>query len=236
MRNLIQSNSPYSYDLNYKFRGNLNNDWGHSGYTAVTVSAITYGADSGICWGIFNGTTSYVDPPDIKYAGKLPFTISAWVNTPALGANQSHTLFSYSNGANYCNFGITDQTTPSGSQEDFWLYGGGASNNDYRPSDARKHSLNAWNNYVIAYGGGSVSSSTIGLFVYVNGSVLTQPGSGDNRVISLDLNMRIGGTANALGFFNSFANYMGDFIFSKSMWSSTDVTTYYNANKTRYGR
>jgi hypothetical protein len=139
----------------YQLNGNANDV---SGNYNGTASNVTYGTGVFGQAGVFNGSSSYVDLPNLGISGSQARTVSLWVKLNSIPPSSVDQL--YSQGTNNNNEAFNIQTTTAGKIQ--VSYAGKEINS------STTLSLNTWYNVVVIYKGGAVETLS-NTDIYING-------------------------------------------------------------------
>lgn len=171
----------------------------------------------------FNGTNSYIKPPNNSLLSFNSFTLSSWINTSIQNTNQFiiDTISNASLGNGY-SFRIT-----SANLIRFWAYyaGGSPPNVDYIESKTTIKS-NQWYNVAVTF-----NNTTYRQSIYINGVLET------TNIISFGYSpstvsfLQIGGSQ-LLGFY--FNGYMTQHLFYNRDLASNEILQNYQATKLRF--
>ena len=198
----------------YQLDGNANDLSGNYSGQATDVS---YGVGEFDLAGVFNGSSSKIDLPNLGISGSATRTISAWINVNSLSGNR--TIFQYGNASANNRFGFAIESTTGKLYVEY--YGRDVI------TTTNQITANTWFHVAATYNGGVIQTAT-NTKIYVNGSEVTTTTTGTATGVTntADSNYGVGyRRASSSQYFNGSIDQVR--IFNKAL-NSTEVTTLYN--------
>lgn len=209
----------------YPLNGNSRD---YSGQTNTgTDTAITYPQGRFGQGAKFNGSSSQISLPNITaISGGTPRTISAWIKTDVLDTSLD-SIFSY--GANTNNLLCDLLINVSNAGDIYWAF----SSNDYL-TGGNAIKINKWHLITAVYDGGTLSTTTIKIYVDGISQTVTKTGAGSGVANTTDANYAIGYDKLVGG--RNFNGIIDEVIIESRAWTAKEVETYYRKSMLNYGR
>lgn len=166
--------------------------------------------------GVFNGSSSYIDLPNLGIGGAATRTISAWVYVNSLSSAQ--TVFQYGTNANGQRFGFAIDTAGKVYVEYY--------NRDAITTSSHI-SVNTWYHLAVTYNGGAIETAT-NTQIYIDGTAVSMSSTGAQTGVANTTNSDYGIGYRRAGGGQYFEGKIDQVRIFSSVLTSSQISDLYN--------